>query len=149
MTWEERQGFRPAFGLGLVLYGAFACLSVSIARAALPNQEFLSPRYTLEPSLALLGALLYFASRDKILLSHVWCFIFFAYLSGTVLENGTAPYRQKVIQAEAEAIKHVPDLSDDQIDKMFFWPDATGIRKVAARLQSEQLNVFRPQRRLP
>lgn len=148
-TCDERRGFLPAFGLGMVLYGAFACLSVSIARAALPNQEFLSPRYTLEPSLALLGALLYFASRDRILLSHVWCFIFFAYLSGTVLENGTAPYRKRVIQAEAETIRHVTDLSDDQIDKTFFWPDAIGIRKVTARLQSEQLNVFNSQRRLP
>ena len=77
---SSRNRLLPIFSFALVLFGFSGCIAVAIGRAYLPNSEFLNSRYTLYPSLCLLGILLNFAQSKLFLLTHIWCLIAASYL---------------------------------------------------------------------
>lgn len=139
-----RNRLLPMFSLALVLFGMFGCAAVATARAYLPNGEFLNSRYTLYPSLCLLGILLYFACRRVFLLTHVWCFLAAAYLLSTAREQQIGFYRPKLYREMERAISNVENLSDEQLKAALYWREnSKGVRRVVARLRRDRLNVFR------
>lgn len=134
----------PTFSLALVLFGVFGCFAVAIGRAYLPNGEFLNSRYTLYPSLCLLGTLLYFAGSKLFLLINMWWVAAAAFLLSTVREHQVGFYRPQVYRAMETAISNTDTLSDDQLRAALRWRENTrGVRKVAARMRKDRLNVFR------
>jgi hypothetical protein len=134
----------PIFSLALVLFGLFSCVAVAVARSYLPNGEFLNSRYTLYPSLCLLGILLYFACWRVFLLTHVWCFLAAAYLLSTAREHQIGFYRPRLYRDMERAISNVENLSDEQLRAAFYWRENTkGVRRVVARMRKDRLNVFR------
>lgn len=145
--WRRETGesrLLPIFSLALVLFGLFGCVAVAVGRSYLPVGEFLNSRYTLYPSLCLLGILLYFACSKIFLLTNMWCFTAAAYLLATVRENQVGFYRPGVYRAMEVAIRTPENLSDDQLRAALRWRENTkGVRKVAARLRKDRLNVFR------
>jgi hypothetical protein len=134
----------PIFSLALVLFGLFGCAAVAVARSQLPVGEFISSRYTLPSSISLLGALLYFACWRVFLLTHMWCFAAAGYLVATVKELEVAPYRPAVYKAIELAIRNIDNLSDEKLRATLYWQENTeGVRRVAARMRRDRLNVFR------
>lgn len=134
----------PVFSLALVLFGVFGCVAVAVGRAYLPTSEFLNSRYTLYPSICLLGTLLYFAGSRIFLLANVWCFVAAAYLLATIREEQVGFYRPQLYRAMEAAIKSPDPVSDDQLRSALRWRENTkGARKVIARLKKDRLNVFR------
>lgn len=134
----------PVFSLALVLFGGFGCLAVAVGRAYLPAGEFLNSRYTLYPSICLLGTLLYFAGARIFLLTNMWCFAAIAYVLATIREEQVGFYRPQVYRAMEVAIQTPETLSDDQLRAALRWRENTkGVRKVTARLRKDRLNVFR------
>ena len=144
MTNQTRNRLLPVFALALVLFGLFGCVAVAIARSYLPNGEFLNSRYTLYPSLCLLGILLYFAPSKIFLLTHTWCFLAACYLLATVREQQIGFYRLQLYQKMEIAIKDSDNLSDEQLRAALYWRENTkGVRRVVARMRRDRLNVFR------
>ena len=144
MRQAPRSRLLPIFSLALVLFGLFGCVAVAAARWQLPNGEFLSSRYTLYPSLCLLGALLYFACSKVFLLTHMWCLVAAGYLLASVKEQQVAFYRPAVYQKIEVAIRNIDNLSDEQVRAALYWRENTkGVRRVAARMRRDRLNVFR------
>ncbi len=134
----------PVFSLALVLFGLFGCVAVAVGRAYLPTSEFLNSRYTLYPSLFLLGALLYFAGSRLFLLTNTWCFVAVAYVLGAIREEQVGFYRPQLYRAMEAAIKSPDPMSDEQLRTALRWRENTkGARKVIARLKRDRLNVFR------
>jgi hypothetical protein len=132
------------FSFGLILFAVFGCFAVAIGRAYLPTGEFLNSRYTLYPSICVLGALLYFACSKHFLLINMWWLAATAYLLSTVREHQVGFYRPQVYRAMEVAINTPENLSDDQLRAALRWRENTkGVRKVAARLRKDRLNVFR------
>ena len=141
---SSRNRLLPIFSLALVLFGLFGCVAVAVARSYLPSGEFLNSRYTLYPSLCLLGLLLYFASSKIFLLTHLWCFLAASYLLTTVREHQIGFYRPQMYQKIEVAIKNIDNLSDEQVKAALYWRENTkGVRKVVARMRRDRLNVFR------
>lgn len=135
------------FSLALVLFGLFGCVAVAGARSQLPDGEFLSSRYTLYPSICLLGTLLYFGHTRVFLLTNMWCFAAAGYLVATVKELQVAPYRPAVYKAIELAIKDIDKLSDEKLRAtLYFRENTEGVRRVAARMRRDRLNVFRRSR---
>jgi hypothetical protein len=134
----------PVFSLALVLFGLFGCVAIAVARFYLPNVEFLNSRYTLYPSLCLLGILLYFAYSKVFLLTHIWCFLAASYLLATVREQQIGFYRPQMYQKIEVAIRNSDTLSDEQLKATLYWREnIKGVRKVTARMRRDRLNVFR------
>jgi hypothetical protein len=147
MRQTSRSQLLLVFSLALVLFGLFGCIAVAAARSQLPDGEFLSSRYTLYPSICLLGTLLYFACSSVFLLTNMWCLAAAGYLVATVKEQQVAPYRPAVYEAIAFAIRDIDNLSDEQLRATLYWRENTeGVRRVAARMRRERLNVFRGSR---
>jgi hypothetical protein len=133
----------PTFAFALVLFGVLGCLAVAVGRAYLPTPEFLNSRYTLYPSVCLLGILLYFAAARLFLLPHVWCLAAGAYLLATVTEEQVGFYRPGLYRQMAAVITESDSYSDDQLRSELRWRENTkGVRKVVARMRKDQLNVF-------
>jgi hypothetical protein len=133
----------PVFSLALVLFGLFGCLAVAVGRAYLPTGEFLNSRYTLYPSVGLLGTLLYFAGSRLFLLTNMWCFAAAAYVLATIREEQVGFYRPGVYRTMDAAIRNPDNLSDDQLRTALRWRENTkGARKVIARLRKDRLNLF-------
>lgn len=144
MRQTPRSRLLPIFSLALVLFGLFGCVSVAAARWQLPNGEFLSSRYTLYPSVCLLGILLYFACWRIFLLTHIWCFVAAGYLLASVKEQQVAFYRPAVYKKIESAISNIDNLSDEQVRAALYWRENTkGVRRVVARMRRDRLNVFR------
>lgn len=134
----------PIFSLALVLFGISGCMAVAVGRSYLPPAEFLNSRYTLYPSLCLLGALLYFAGSRLFLLTNVWCLIAAAYVLATVREHQISFYRAQVYRTIEASIRASDTLPDEQLRLALRWRENTkGVRKVTARLRKDRLNVFR------
>jgi hypothetical protein len=141
---SSRNRLLPTFALALVLFGLTGCVAVAIARSYLPNAEFLNSRYTLYPSLCLLGILLYFAYTKVFLLTHMWCFIAAGYLLATVKEQQIGFYRPQMYRKIEVAIINMDTLSDEQLKATLYWREnIKGVRKVVARMRRDRLNVFR------
>jgi hypothetical protein len=139
-----RRQLLPIFSLALILFGLFACAAVAVARSQLPVGEFLSSRYTLYPSICLLGTLLYFACSRVFLLTSMWCFAAVGYLVATVKELQIAPYRPAAYKAIELAIRNIDNLSDEKLKATLYWHENTeNVRRVAARMRRDRLNVFR------
>lgn len=133
----------PVFSFGLILFGLLGCAAVGIARS-FSNGEFLSSRYTLYPSICLLGILLYFAYSRVFLLINVWCFTAVGFLLGTVKEQQVAVYRPAVYAKIEDAMRNSDNLSDLQLRATLYWQENTkGVRRVVARMRRDRLNVFR------
>jgi hypothetical protein len=142
------QAFRSrqllTFSFSLVLFGLFGCIAVAISRGHLSGGEFLSSRYTLYPSICLLGILLYFASQRVFWLAHIWCFVAAVYVMGTVREQRVAFFRPAVYQKIEVAVRNIDALSDEQLRATLYWRENTkGVRRVVARMRRDHLNVFR------
>ncbi|MEY2490325.1 MAG: hypothetical protein QOC70_2267 [Verrucomicrobiota bacterium] len=134
----------PIFSLALVLFGLFGCIAVAVSRWNLSGGEFLSSRYTLYPSICLLGILLYFACWRVFWLTNIWCFAAAVYLLGTLKEQQTAFFRPAVYQKIEVAIRNIDNLSDEQLRATLYWRENTkGVRRVVARMRRDRLNVFR------
>ena len=134
----------PILSLGLVLFGLFGCIAVAVARSQLPVGEFLSTRYTLYPSIGLLGTLLYLACSRVFLLAHMWCFVVVGYLVTTLEELQIAPYRPAAYKAIESAMRNIDNLSDEELRATLYWRENTeGVRRVVARMRRDRLNVFR------
>jgi hypothetical protein len=132
------------FSTALVLFGVLGCFAVSVARDFLPAGEFLSSRYTLYPSVSLLGLMLYCARSSAKLLPHVWCLIAAGYICATVKERAVAPYRPGAYEQIGKAIRNVDAHSDGELRNILFWNENTeGVRRVAARMKRDRLNLFR------
>jgi hypothetical protein len=132
------------FSAALVIFGLLACLAIAAGRSRLPDQEFLSSRYTLESCICLLGVLLYSASCRILLLSHVWCLAAAGYVFATTKEQQVAIYRPGVYQRIEAAMRDIARLSDDEIRVVFYYgEDCPAVRAVTARLRKERLNIFR------
>lgn len=133
----------PVFAMGLVLFGFCGCIAVAIARAYLPEAEFVNSRYTLYPSIIILGALLYFACSRIFLLMHMWCFAATVYLLGTVREQQMGFYRAGLYQKMRSAITTADSLSEGDLKASLYWRENTkGVRRVIARIRRDELNVF-------
>jgi hypothetical protein len=144
LTNPARNRLLHIFSLALVLFGLFGCVAVAIARSYLPNGEFLNSRYTLYPSLCLLGLLLYFASSKVFLLTHTWCFLAASYLLASGKEQQIGFYRLQLFQKMEIAMKDSENLSDEQLRAALYWRENTkGVRRVIARMRRDRLNVFR------
>jgi hypothetical protein len=140
---RRRIGLLPVFSLALVMFGLLGCVAVAVARWQLPNGEFLSSRYTLYPSVCLLGILLYFARSKLFLLTHIWCFVAAGYLLATVKEEQVAFYRPAVYRKIELTIRNSDNLSDEQLRAALYWGENTsGVRRVAARMRRDRLNAF-------
>jgi hypothetical protein len=147
MKQTPRNRLLPIFSLALVLFGLFGCVAVAGARAQLPDGEFLSSRYTLYPSICLLGTLLYFGCSRVFLLTNMWCFAAAGYLVATVKELQVAPYRPAAYKAIELAIRDIDSLSDEKLKAtLYFRENTEGVRRVAARMRRDRLNVFRGSR---
>ena len=134
----------PLFSLSLVLFGLFGCVAVAVARSYLPNGEFLNSRYTLYPSICLLGILLYFGCTKVFLLTHLWCFLAAGYSLATVKEQQIGFYRPVLYKEMERAISRIDNLSDEQLKAALYWREnPKGVRKVVARMRRDRLNVFR------
>jgi hypothetical protein len=132
------------FSVALILFGLFACITVTVVRAYLPNGEFLNSRYALYPCLCLLGILLYFGCSKVFPLTHVWCFLAVGFLLASVREHQIGFYRPQLYGAMQRAINRVDTLSDEQLRAALYWRDNTkGVRRVVARMRRDRLNVFR------
>ena len=143
-TRPRRAAPLSLFSLSLVLFGVLACAAVAVARPQLPDQEFLSSRYTLQPSIALLGILLYLAGGRFFLMAHVWCLAATGYSVATLKERAVAPHRPAVYQNIENAIRNADSLSDEQLQGVLYWRENTPyVRSVAARLKKDRLNFFR------
>jgi hypothetical protein len=142
-----RRQLLPIFSLALVLFGLFGCVAVAVARPQLPDGEFLSSRYTLYPSICILGTLLYFACSRVFLLTNMWCFAAAGYLVATVKELQVAPYRPGVYKAIELAIRDIDNVSDEKLRAtLYFRENTAGVRRVVARMRRDRLNVFRGDR---
>jgi len=140
---SSRNRLLPIFSLALVLFGIAGCIAVAIGRAYLPNSEFLNSRYTLYPSLCLLGILLNFAQSKLFLLTHIWCLIAASYLLETVREQQLGFFRLQLYQRMEVAIRNIDNLSDEQVKATLYWRENTnGVRKVTARMRRDRLNIF-------
>jgi hypothetical protein len=136
------------FSLALVLFGLFGCLAVAVARSQLPDGEFLSSRYTLFPSIGILGILLASACLNAFWLAGMWCFAAAGYLAGTVKELQIAPYRPAVYAAIEVAIRNIDGVSDEKLRAtLYFRENTDGVRRVGARMRKDRLNVFRGSQR--
>lgn len=137
----------PSFSFGLVLFGLFGCGAVAVARWYFPDAAFLYPRYTLYPSICLLGALLYFARSSAFWRANIWCLAAAGYLVATIKELHVAPFRPVVYQKITAAIANIDNLSDEDLKAALYWRENTkGVRRVVARMRRDRLNVFhRPQ----
>lgn len=134
----------PTFALALVLFGVLGCFAVAVGRAYMPTPEFLNSRYTLYPSLCLLGMLLYFGFSRLFLLTHVWCLVAGAYLLATISEEQVGFYRPGLYRQMTAAILDSDSFSDEQLSTELRWRENTkGVRKVVARMRRDRLNVFR------
>ena len=139
-----RRQLLPTFSLALVLFGLLGCAAVACARPHLPVGEFLSSRYTLSPSICLLGTLLYFAGSKVFLLTNMWCFAAAGYLIATVNELQIAPYRPAVYKAIELGIRNIETLPDEKLQTtLYFQENTAGVRRVAARMRRDRLNIFR------
>ena len=134
----------PIFSLALVLFGIAGCVAVAIGRAYLPTSEFLNSRYTLYPSLCLLGILLNFAQSKRFLLTHIWCLIAASYLLDTAREQQMGFFRMQLYQRMEVAIRNSDTLSDEQLRAALHWRENTkGVQRVIARMRYERSNLFR------
>ena len=141
---SSRSRLLPIFSLALVLFGVAGCVAVAIGRAYLPTSEFLNSRYTLYPSLCLLGILLNFAQSQLFLLTHFWCLIAASYLLDTVREQQMGVFRQQLYQRMEIAIRNSDTLSDEQLRAALHWrEDTKGVQRVIARMRRDRLNIFR------
>jgi hypothetical protein len=141
---SPRNRLLPIFSLALVLFGLAGCVAVAIGRAYLPTSEFLNSRYTLYPSLCLLGILLNFAQSKLFLLTHIWCLIAASYLLDTVREQQMGFFRQQLYQRMEIAIRDSDTLSDEQLRGALHWRENTkGVQRVIARMRRDRLNTFR------
>lgn len=139
-----RRRLLPTFAFALVLFGLFGCVAVAVARSQRLEAEFLSSRYTLYPSICVLGILLYFACWRVFFLTNMWCFAAAGYLVGTVNELQVARYRPAVYNAIEVAIRNIDNLSDEQLRAtLYFRENTKGVRRVAARMRRDRLNLFR------
>jgi hypothetical protein len=140
-----RRPLLSSFSLGLVLFGLFGCVAVAVARSQLPVGEFFNTRYTLYPSICLLGTLLYFACSRVFWLAHMWCLAATLYLVATVKELQVAPYRPAVYKAIEIAMVNIDNLPDEQLRTSLYWREnSAGVRRVVARMHASHLNIFRP-----
>ena len=74
----------------------------------------------------------------------MWCFAAAGYLVATVKELQVAPYRPAVYKAIELAIRNIDNLSDEKLRATLYWQENTeGVRRVAARMRRDRLNVFR------
>ena len=134
----------PIFSFGLVLFGISACAAVAVARWYFPEAAFLYPRYTLYPSICLLGALLYFARGHTFWRTNVWCLAAAGYLIATIKEFHVAPFRPVVYRKISAAMRNIDNLSDEDVRGALYWRENTkGVRRVVARMRRDRLNVFR------
>lgn len=134
----------PTFSISLVMFGLFGCVAVAIARAYFSSGEFLNSRYTLYPSVCLLGILLYLARRRSFWLANTWCFIAVGYLLGTIREEQVAFFRPPVYRRIEVAMNNADNLSDEQLRAtLYFRINTKGVRRVVARMRHDRLNVFR------
>ena len=134
----------PIFSLALILFGLSGCLAVAFGRSQLPLGELLATRYTLYPSIWLLGTLLYFAGSRALLLGSMWCLAAAGYIAGTAPELGTAPYRPAAFKAIEVAIENIDLVSDEDLQTTLYWRENTaGVRRVVERMRKDRLNVFR------
>ena len=141
---SSRNRLLPIFSLALVLFGLAGCVAVAIGRAYLPTSEFLNSRYTLYPSLCLLGILLNFAQSKLFLLTHIWCLIAATYLLDTAREQRMGFFRLQLYQRMEIAIRNSDNLSDEQLRAALYWRENTkGVQRVVARMRRDRLNVFR------
>lgn len=137
------------FSIGLVLLGMCGCAAVTLARVDLPDEQFLASRYTLYPSISLLGLLLYCGIGRMYMLAHIWCLAAACYLFATIKEARTAPFRVKAHQSMEVAIRNADNLTDDQLGKVLFArKDMAQVRRVIAILKAERLTIFRDQPRV-
>ena len=141
---SSRNRLLPLFSLALVLFGLAGCIAVAIGRAYLPTSEFLNSRYTLYPSLCLLGILLNFAQAKRFLLTHIWCLVAASYLLDTAKENQMGFFRMQLYQRMEAAIRKSDTLSDEQLRAALHWRENTrGVQRVIARMRRDRLNLFR------
>ena len=135
----------PVCALGLILFGLFGCLAVAFGRSYFPSTAFLSSRYTLYPSICLLGILLYFACWRTSWLITTSCLAATLCLLATIREYRVGHFRPAAYHRVAEAIRKVDNLSDAQLRAALYWgEDTRGVRRVAARMRRDKLGVFRP-----
>ncbi|CAA9242752.1 MAG: hypothetical protein AVDCRST_MAG42-2110 [uncultured Chthoniobacterales bacterium] len=143
---RRAEGFR-AFGIAIILFGLGACAAVAAARPGLPEQEFLSSRYTLQTSIAALGLLFYFATKSRVLLGQLWSFVAIGYLFATVEEWQTGPFRPAVYESIEATVRRIETVPDAELASSLYWnEDLAPIRRVATRLERDRLNVFRNDR---
>ena len=141
---SSRTRLLPTYSVALVLFGFSGCVAVAIGRAYLPHSEFLNSRYTLYPSLCLLGILLNFAQAKLFLLTHIWCLIAASYVLDTVREQQMGFFRMQLYQRMEIAIRNSDSLSDEQLRAALHWRENTGgVRKVVARMRRDRVNLFR------
>jgi hypothetical protein len=134
----------PIFSVALTLFGLFGCVAVAVSRSHLPEGDFLSTRYTLYPSICLLGILLYFSSSGILLLTSMWCFAAAGYLVGAVNELQIAPYRPAAFESIERAIRNIDKVSDEELQgTLFWWENTEAVRRVVERMRRDRLNVFR------
>ena len=132
------------FAISLVLFGLAACAAVSAGRPGLPDGEFLSSRYTVQPAICLLGLLLYAARARTFLFANVWCLIITSYVFGAVEESQVGRHRPAVYSSIAAAMRGIEKLPDGDIGRTFYWQeDIPAVRRVVGRMQKERLNIFR------
>lgn len=87
--------------------------------------------------------MLYFSGSRLFLLINIWWVAAAAYLLSTVREHQVGFYRPQVYRAMETAISNTDTLSDDQLRAALRWRENTkGVRKVAARMRRDRLNVF-------
>jgi hypothetical protein len=133
----------PVFATGLILFGLLACGAVAIARSYMPDGEFLNSRYTIYPSIILLGSLLYFACSRVFLLTNIWCATAAAYSLATVKERQVGFFRATLYHKMESAIVSVDHLPDEEVKASLYWRENTrGVRRVVTRMRREHSNAF-------
>jgi len=133
----------PQFATAIVLFGLASCAAVAVARPELPDQEFLSSRYTLQACLLLLGCLFYLAETRLPLLAHAWCLVAVCYGFSLVKEEQIAPHRRIAGDNIATTIRVADTVSDEDLANRLYWyENLPKVRSVIARLKSDRLNIF-------
>ncbi len=130
------------FGTGLIMCGLSTCLLLAYSRMFIPAEEMLSSRYSMHFALGLLGLIV--CLRRQFIASPV----FVSALALFVLIGGrhewrTAPFRREAYNRISKEVLSLPSVSDEEIQKDFYWSSPTDIRTVTHEMELARLGIFR------
>lgn len=130
------------FGGGLMMCGLGTCLLLAYSRMFLPTEEMLSSRYSMHFALGLLGLMLCLRPQFiafPVFVSALAVFV----LIGDRGEWRTAPFRREAYNRMGKEILSLQTVSDEEIQKDFYWSRPTDIRTVTHEMELARLGIFR------